>query len=177
MGNVLLSWEICRVVGALLLGTAPSILEAALALAAALVARLASTRLSARESFAAPQDVKGALRRRIYEKLLRLGAGYAQDFSYDRNRKVLSNLTLEVSPQGMTAVVGVSGSGKSTVASLLCGHERGWTGDVLVGETSVDQVDPAALSRHVTMAAAGAHVFSVTVRENLLMARPEATDN
>ena len=99
------------------------------------------------------------------------------DFSYDGNRKVLSNLTLEVSPQGMTAVVGVSGSGKSTVAPLLCGHERGWTGDVLVGETSVDQVDPAALSRHVTMAAAGAHVFSVTVRENLLMARPEATDN
>ena len=90
--------------------------------------------------------MKGALRRRIYEKLLRLGTGYAQDFSYDGNRKVLSNLTLEVSPQGMTAVVGVSGSGKSTVASLLCGHERGWTGDVLVGETSVDQVDPAALA-------------------------------
>lgn len=81
VGNVLLSWEICRVVGALLLGTAPSIPEAALALAVALVARLASTRLSARESFAASQDVKGALRRRIYEKLLRLGTGYAQDVS------------------------------------------------------------------------------------------------
>jgi ABC-type multidrug transport system fused ATPase/permease subunit len=47
---------------------------------------------------------------------------------------------------------------------------------VLVGETGVDQADPAALSRHVTMVAAGAHVFSGTVRENLLMARPEATD-
>ena len=81
VGNVLLSWEICRVVGALLLGTAPSIPEAALALAVALVAHLASTRLSARESFAASQDVKGALRRRIYEKLLRLGPGYAQDVS------------------------------------------------------------------------------------------------
>ena len=46
-----------------------------------------------------------------------------------------------------------------------------------MGETSVDQVDPAALSRHVTMVAADAHVFSGTVRENLLMARPEATDD
>ena len=76
----------------------------------------------------------------------------------------------------MTAIVGESGSGKSTIAALLCGRLPGYDGEVLLGEAQVRDLDPAALARYVTYVGLGARLFAGTVRDNLLMAAPGASE-
>ncbi|MCR4870076.1 MAG: ATP-binding cassette domain-containing protein [Atopobiaceae bacterium] len=100
------------------------------------------------------------------------GAG----FSYDGERQVLRNVDLDVAAVGITAVVGESGSGKSTIASLISGAENGYTGSVLLGERQVRDIDRAVLSRYVTTIGTASFLFSGTVRDNLTLADPDATD-
>ena len=77
LGNAAMVWVIARALSALATGgTVPT--AALYVLALGIVARTVAARFSARESFAASQDVKRTLRRRIYEKLLRLGPDYSQ---------------------------------------------------------------------------------------------------
>ena len=98
-------------------------------------------------------------------------------FSYDGEREVLRNVTLDVAAVGITAVVGESGSGKSTIAALLTGAEDGYTGEVRLGELQVRDIDRAVLVRYATTVGTAAFFFSGTVRENLELANPEATDD
>ncbi len=97
-------------------------------------------------------------------------------FGYVPEREVLHGVGLEVPARGMTAIVGESGSGKSTIAALLCGRLPGYFGEALLGAAQVRDLDPAALARYVTYVGLGARLFAGTVRENLLMAAPEASD-
>ena len=97
-------------------------------------------------------------------------------FGYVPEREVLHGVGLEVPARGMTAIVGESGSGKSTIAALLCGCLPGYVGETLLGAAQVRDLDPAALARYVTYVGLGARLFAGTVRENLLMAAPEASD-
>ena len=97
-------------------------------------------------------------------------------FGYVPEREVLHGVGLEVPACGMTAIVGESGSGKSTIAALLCGRLPGYSGEALLGEAQVRDLDPAALARYVTYVGLGARLFAGTVRDNLLMAAPEASE-
>ncbi len=97
-------------------------------------------------------------------------------FGYEEGRTVLSDVSLEVPARGVTAIVGASGSGKSTVASLLMGRHLDYEGDVLMGKSQVADLDPQGLMAHVTGIGIGARIFRGTVRDNLLMATPDATD-
>ena len=98
-------------------------------------------------------------------------------FGYVPEREVLHGVSLDVPACGMTAIVGGSGSGKSTVSALLRGAQTGYAGDVLLGGKQVRDLDPAALAAHVTCVGLGAHLFAGTVRDNLLMAAPDAGDD
>ncbi|WP_321974127.1 ABC transporter ATP-binding protein/permease [Paratractidigestivibacter sp.] len=97
-------------------------------------------------------------------------------FAYEKDRPVLTDVTIDIPSCGMTAIVGESGSGKSTVAALVSGARDGYTGNVLLGGKQVRDMDRAALARYVTVVGLGAHLFAGTVRENLQMAAPNATD-
>ena len=77
LGNAAMVWAIVKALSSLVYEYAITPFFWIL-LACGIVARVASARLSARESFAASQDVKRTLRRRIYEKLLRLGPNYTE---------------------------------------------------------------------------------------------------
>lgn len=98
------------------------------------------------------------------------------DFSYDGERTVLHGVNMDVPAVGLTAVVGESGSGKSTIAALLTGSEDGYTGDVLLGDVQVRDIDRAALARFATTVGTASFVFAGTVCGNLLMAKPDASD-
>ena len=98
-------------------------------------------------------------------------------FAYEEGTEVLHDVSLEVPAAGICAIVGESGSGKSTIAALLSGRYAGYTGDVTLGSKQVRDIDGASLARHVTVVGLGAHLFAGTVRENLLMAAPDATDD
>nr|WP_255520426.1 ABC transporter ATP-binding protein [Corynebacterium marambiense] len=98
-------------------------------------------------------------------------------FSYPGGRTVLDDLTAEVAPGAVTALVGASGAGKSTLGALIAGCRPVNSGRVLIGGTDASTLTPGQRARSVCLIAQGAHVFAGTLREDLLLARPDADDD
>jgi ABC-type transport system involved in cytochrome bd biosynthesis fused ATPase/permease subunit len=97
-------------------------------------------------------------------------------FSYDGKTPVLSGIDLEASPGAPVALVGASGSGKSTLAALMAGRMGGYTGSLSIAGKEASELGRDALMRTVVLVGDRSHLFKATVRENLLIACPEATD-
>ncbi|MFJ4469274.1 ABC transporter ATP-binding protein [Streptomyces sp. NPDC089424] len=97
-------------------------------------------------------------------------------YSYDRGGEVLSGVDLTIRPGERLAVVGPSGAGKSTLSRLLAGVDSPGAGSVTVGGVPVAGLGPERLRRQVALVTQEHHVFLGTVRDNLLIAEPAATD-
>ena len=92
------------------------------------------------------------------------------------SRAALADFDLDLQPGTTTAIVGPSGAGKSTVAALLLRFAGPQQGRVLLGGTDVRDLADAELYGMVSLVAQDTYLFSGTVRDNLAMARPDATD-
>lgn len=90
--------------------------------------------------------------------------------------EVLHGVSLRVEPGQVLALVGTSGSGKSTIASLVPRLYDVDAGAVRIGGVDVRDLTADSLRRTVGMVTQDGHMFHDAVRENLLLARPEATD-
>ncbi len=101
---------------------------------------------------------------------------HAARFAYDGGRDVLRGVNLVVRPGERLAVVGTSGAGKSTLARLLAGLDRPTAGSVTVGGVPVADLPPDRLRAQVVLVTQDHHVFHDTIRDNLLMVKPDATD-
>ncbi|WP_330307412.1 MULTISPECIES: ABC transporter ATP-binding protein [unclassified Streptomyces] len=97
-------------------------------------------------------------------------------YSYDRGGEVLRGVDLTVRPGERLAVVGPSGAGKTTLSRLLAGVDAPGAGSVTVGRVPIVALDPEQLRRQVVLVTQEHHVFLGTVRDNLLIAEPAATD-
>ena len=97
-------------------------------------------------------------------------------FSYTPEREILHGLDLVFPAGSFTSIVGASGCGKSTIASILMGRSRGYTGAVTVGGVPLAAISEDSLMRHITYVSHQSYLFKGTVRENLRMARPDAPD-
>jgi ATP-binding cassette subfamily C protein len=97
-------------------------------------------------------------------------------FSYTGERDVLRGIDLQVRSGERLAIVGASGAGKSTLARLLAGLDRPRAGSVTISGVPVADLPPDQLRAHVVLITQDHHVFRETVRDNLLIARPDATD-
>ncbi|WP_339131649.1 ABC transporter ATP-binding protein [Streptomyces sp. f51] len=97
-------------------------------------------------------------------------------YAYERGGEVLRGVDLTVRPGERLAVVGPSGAGKTTLSRLLAGVDAPGSGTVTVGRVPVVDLDPEQLRRHVVLVTQEHHVFLGTVRDNLLIAEPDATD-
>ncbi|MGW5464942.1 ABC transporter ATP-binding protein [Streptomyces sp. NPDC003996] len=97
-------------------------------------------------------------------------------YAYEHGGEVLRGVDLTVRPGERLAVVGPSGAGKTTLSRLLAGIDRPGTGTVTVGGVPVAELEPELLRREVVLVTQEHHVFLGTVRDNLLIAEPEATD-
>ncbi|MBB5930344.1 ABC transporter ATP-binding protein [Streptomyces echinatus] len=97
-------------------------------------------------------------------------------YAYERGGEVLRGVDLTVRPGERLAVVGPSGAGKTTLSRLLAGIDRPGGGTVTVGGVPVAELEPEVLRRQVVLVTQEHHVFLGTVRENLLIAEPGATD-
>ncbi|GIH18542.1 ABC transporter ATP-binding protein [Rugosimonospora africana] len=97
-------------------------------------------------------------------------------YAYDEGRDVLHGVDLTVRPGERLAVVGASGAGKSTLGRLLAGVDRPRTGSVTVGGVPIADLRPERLREQVVLVTQEYHVFHDSIRGNLLIARPEATD-
>ena len=98
-------------------------------------------------------------------------------FSYVEGRDVLHGVDLSVGVGERIAMVGPSGAGKSTLGRLLAGIHPPRTGSVTVGGVGLVELPLDDLRGHVALVTQEHHVFVGTVRENLVLARPGATDD
>jgi len=97
-------------------------------------------------------------------------------YAYREGHDVLNGVTLTVQPGERLAIVGPSGAGKSTIGRLLAGIDAPRSGSVRVGEVELAQMPLADLRGHVALITQEHHIFIGTVRDNLALARPEASD-
>ncbi|MGW5331674.1 ABC transporter ATP-binding protein [Streptomyces bauhiniae] len=97
-------------------------------------------------------------------------------YAYERGGEVLRGVDLTVRPGERLAVVGASGAGKTTLSRLLAGIDAPASGSVTVGGVPVAELEPARLRRQVVLVTQEHHVFLGSVRDNLLIAEPDATD-
>ena len=97
-------------------------------------------------------------------------------FSYEKDREILSGIDLDM-PSGMfISLVGESGCGKSTVAGILAGRNRGFTGSVTVNNQSLEEIPEEALMKNITLIRHNSYLFKGTVEDNLRMAKPDASE-
>ncbi|HCG7479485.1 TPA: cysteine/glutathione ABC transporter ATP-binding protein/permease CydC [Vibrio parahaemolyticus] len=99
------------------------------------------------------------------------------DFAYpDGQQKVLKDLSLSLPLGSKTAIVGQTGSGKSTLIQLLCRYWDVNQGEVRIGGTSLKDWCESDLRSAITVVSQRVDVLNGTLRDNLLMASPNATD-
>lgn len=97
-------------------------------------------------------------------------------FSYDGRRQVLQDVSMVFPPRSMTAIVGESGAGKSTVVCLLSGALRAGRGQVLLGDAPVETLSREGYYRHLAIVSYNTYIFNDTVRANFQLASPKVSE-
>src|SRR5437868_2365024 len=97
-------------------------------------------------------------------------------FSYAENRLALSHVTFHARPGETVALVGATGAGKSTLVNLLVRFYEFDSGRILIDGKSIRDYDLRALRESVGVVTQESFLFNGSVRDNLLMGRPGATD-
>ena len=98
-------------------------------------------------------------------------------FSYKADREILHGVNMAFPKGSFTAIVGESGCGKSTIAAILMGRNKGYTGSITVGGTPLSEISEESLMENFTYISHQSYLFKGTVRENLLMARASAGED
>ena len=97
-------------------------------------------------------------------------------FSYDGKRDVLKNVSMTFPEKGMTAIVGESGCGKSTVVNMLIGAYRPKAGEVTVGGKPLESVTRESYYSHIASVSYNTYIFNDSVRANFELAKKNASD-
>lgn len=97
-------------------------------------------------------------------------------FSYEENQEILHGINLNFPMGSFTSIVGESGCGKSTISAILMGRNKGYTGSLKVGGKELSEISETSLMENFTYISHQSYLFKGTVKDNLLMGRPNATD-
>ena len=97
-------------------------------------------------------------------------------FAYKADREILHGVDLVLRRGRLTAIVGESGCGKSTISGILMGRNCGYTGTVRAGAVDMRQISEADLMQNITYVSHQSYLFCGTVRDNLCMGCPEALE-
>ncbi len=97
-------------------------------------------------------------------------------FSYEPEREILHGVDMAFKQDQFTAIVGESGCGKSTIAALLMSMNKGYQGSITVGGQELSDIREDSLMRNITLVSSNSYLFKGTVRENLLMGDPNASE-
>ncbi|MBR4124183.1 MAG: ABC transporter ATP-binding protein, partial [Clostridia bacterium] len=98
------------------------------------------------------------------------------EFGYNDETTVLDNLNMEFENGKMTAIVGKSGAGKSTILSLIAKLYDIKSGDILFDGVSISELTKNSIRGNVCEVSQSPYIFNASIRENLLFAKPEATE-
>ncbi|MCM3724890.1 ABC transporter ATP-binding protein/permease [Neobacillus cucumis] len=97
-------------------------------------------------------------------------------FSYVENKQIFEHFNLEIPEGKVVALVGPSGAGKSTLFNLLQGFYKPQSGDILIAEKSLKELSASELRSSIALVPQETFLFSGTVKENLLISRPDITE-
>lgn len=97
-------------------------------------------------------------------------------FSYEKDREILKGISFEIPEGSFIGVAGESGSGKSTIASILMGRNTGWQGELRIGGLDMSELDEKERMENITYVSYNSYLFPGTVRDNLLMGCPNASE-
>lgn len=100
-------------------------------------------------------------------------------FAYEKERPILKQVSFSARKGDFVAIVGESGCGKSTLASIFTGKNRNYQGEVLLGGAQgvpLSEISEESLLEQITYVGHAGYLFKGTVRENLLLAKPDGTD-
>ena len=97
-------------------------------------------------------------------------------FSYEESKEVLHNISFEAKPGSVTALVGSSGSGKSTIAGLVATFLNPESGKVTIDSIDMATVNLSSFRQNLAVVLQDDFLFEGTIRENILFPRPDATD-
>jgi subfamily B ATP-binding cassette protein MsbA len=98
------------------------------------------------------------------------------EFAYAAEKPVLHGVSFQAEPGTVTALVGSSGSGKSTIISLLCAFHTPSQGRVLVDGIDLARVDLNSFRPQLGVVLQDSFLFDGTIRENILFSKPDATE-
>ncbi len=97
-------------------------------------------------------------------------------FAYEPDKPVLHGISFHARPGTVTALVGSSGSGKSTIISLICAFHKPTSGQVLVDGTDLSTVRLNSYRSQLGVVLQESFLFDGTIRENVVFSRPNATE-
>ena len=132
--------------------------------------------------FQAFQQIEGFLNEkdqiRPTEKVKFNGSSFEfKDVSFGyKDKNVLNNISFRTAEKGVTAIVGHSGSGKSTIAKLMAGFWDVGNGDILLGGIRLSKIPFKQQMQKISYVAQDNYLFNTSILENIRMGRPEASD-
>lgn len=97
-------------------------------------------------------------------------------FSYVPGESVLNGVSFHAEDQKLTAIVGDSGSGKSTILNLIAKYYEAQTGTIAIGGKPIRDISAERILEQISMVDQDVFLFDDSIRENIRQARPEATD-
>ncbi len=97
-------------------------------------------------------------------------------FSYDEDREILHGIDMKFVNGSVTSFVGESGCGKSTIASILMGRNPGYKGKIMIGDKELREISEERMMEQFVYISHKSYLFKGTVRDNLLMGNPDASD-
>ena len=97
-------------------------------------------------------------------------------FAYSPERKILNDVSLVCKPESLTAIVGKSGCGKSTIAGLIMTRNKGYSGSIRFNNAELSSLDENAVMNAVTLVTHESYLFKGTVEYNLRMGKQNATE-
>ncbi|MFC3884795.1 ABC transporter ATP-binding protein [Bacillus songklensis] len=98
-------------------------------------------------------------------------------FSYDGQKKILNHFHLTVPAGKVTAIVGASGAGKTTLFNLLQGFYKPQSGRIVMDDRPIEALSPSELRSSIAHVPQETFLFGGTIRENLMLARPDMTED
>ena len=96
---------------------------------------------------------------------------------YNKEEKIdaLKNINIELKNNEFIALVGESGSGKSTISKIISGVVRDYTGSIIIQNKELNTIDEQSLSKEIVVISNESYIFKGTIKDNLLMAKENAT--
>ena len=97
-------------------------------------------------------------------------------FSYDNERAVLNQMSFRVHANETVGFVGKSGAGKSTIFSLLCKLYDNYSGEILIDDVNIKELDRDSIRGNISVISQNPYIFNMSIKDNLKIVKKELTD-